>query len=319
MANHAKQLGIFTRTRFFAFIAGAFLISSHAYATGRSGCTCSDGRSLAPGDVSYSRNSDRDVINRVEQEGNAAQATCAGIWIAGTEIHVRGTPYDFYLQRMALRERRIDGCGDLTERFVKRNKAYVFVFDSDSTSIREMRSVDSSSQGMHPPAGDSKSESNTNLWNAISVEEPSATVRAQESFLKIDSSREFNRTAWVFSRKDTRGHYVAIEKDSAQNEILVPLKKTRMVRAGQLGQIEAANSGHAIVRFYLGSRIARFAKVKHAIQRWYDNIGGPYQETKDDLYTPLRAYIVEVALDDLIEVNDYLDQIKADETRPVGL
>jgi hypothetical protein len=318
MFNHPKQLRIFARTRIVALIAGAFLTTSVIYATGRSGCTCSDGRSLGSGDVSYSRNSDRDVITRVEQEGNVVQATCAGIWIAGTEIRVRGTPYDFYLQRMTLRERRIDGCGNLTERFVKRTKTYVFVFDSNSTSIREMRSVNSSAQGLHAPGGDPKSKSNTNLWEAIISQDP-PPVPAQERLLKIDSGREFNRTSWVFSRKDIQGHYVAIEKDSAQNGILVPLKKTRSVHAGQLGQIEAADSGHAIVRFYVGSRIARFAKVEHAIQRWYDNIGGPYEETIDDLYTPIRAYIVEVALDDLIEVNDYLDQIKTDRTRPVGL
>jgi hypothetical protein len=318
MANHPKQPGIFVEIRIVALTAAAFLAASLAFATGRSGCTCSDGRSLGPGDVSYSRNSDRDVISRIEQS-NAAQGTCAGIWIASTEIHVRGTPYDFYLQRMRLRERRIDGCGDLTERFVRRTKTYTFVFDSNSNSIREMRPVNSSSQDVHDANGEATSKSNVNLWEAIVSEEPPTAVPAQERFLKIDSGREFNRTSWVFSRKDIQGHYVAIEKDSAQNEMLVPLKKTRTVRAGQLGQIEAADSRHAIVRFYLGSRIARFAKIEHAIQRWYDNIGGPYEETKDDLYTPIRAYIVEVALDDLIEVNDYLDQIKTDRTRPVGL
>jgi hypothetical protein len=37
-------------------------------------------------------------------------------------------------------------------------------------------------------------------------------------------------------------------------------------------------------------------------------------ETEDDLYTPLRACILEVSLDDVVEINDYLDQEHSDRT-----
>jgi hypothetical protein len=169
------------------------------------------------------------------------------------------------------------------------------------------------------PNADAQPKSNANLWDIISSEDLPHVRRAQSHVLKIDSAREFNRTSWVFSRKDIQAHDVGIVKDAGQNETLITLKKTRKVKAGQLGQIEAVDSRRAIVRFYLGSRIARFAKAQNAIRRWYDDIGGPYKETKDDLYTPIRAYIVEVSLDDIIEVNNYLDQLKTDRTRPLGL
>jgi hypothetical protein len=286
-------------------------------AAAKPSCTCGTGRSLEPGVVSYSRNGDREVITKIEPESKIAGSSCTAVWIAGTEIHTRGTPYGFYLQRTAQRERRIEGCGDLTERFVKRSKTYAFVFGSDSTSIREMPS--SSSLNPQLSGRDPNLKSNANLWAAIIPEDPAQPVRTQERFLKIDPTREFNRTSWVFSRKNIHGHFVGIIKDSAQNETLVPLKKTHQVNAGQLGQIEAADSRRAIVRFYSGSSTETFAGAKNAIRRWYDKIGGPYKETKDDLYTALRAYIVEVSLDDIIEVNDYFDQAKTDRTRPVGL
>jgi hypothetical protein len=301
-----------------SLIIGCILVALPVHAAGSLGCTCSDGRRLEPGFVSYSENGDREMITRTEAAAGAAGAVCTAVWIARTEIHTRGTPYDFYLQRTTRRERRFEGCGDSADRFVKRSKNYMFVFDSDSTSIREMRSADPI-QPVQAAALDPKLESNSNVWDAIVLEDTPDAVRTPERVLKIDSGREFNRTSWVFSRKEVQGHYVGIVKDPGQNETVVQLKKTRKVQAGQLGQIEAADSRRAIVRFYLGSRIARFARARNAILRWYDGIGGPYKESSDDLYTPLRAYIVEVSLDDIIEVNDYLDQARTDRTRPVGL
>jgi hypothetical protein len=131
---------------------------------------------------------------------------------------------------------------------------------------------------------------------------------------QINPYPEFNRTSWVLARKAIKAHYVGVVKDIDQSQRLVPLKRTRKVKAGQLGQIEATNAGRAIVRFYQGGRIEKFARTRNALRRWYDNVGGPYKKTKDDLYTPLGAYIVEVFLDDIIEVNDYLNQTQTDRT-----
>jgi len=97
-------------------------------------------------------------------------------------------------------------------------------------------------------------------------------------------------------------------------ESIRTLNKTRAIRAGEVGQIEASNGHTAMVRFYAGSRMEKFAGRKNKFRRWYDNIGGPYLETKDDLFSPLRAYIVEVRLEDIIEVNDHLDARNTDET-----
>jgi hypothetical protein len=317
MARDGTPKNSFAEIGIVALLSGALIPICPAFAAVRSSCTCSDGRSLETGVVSYSRNGDREVITRIETERKAAGASCSAVWIGGTEIHTKGTPYGFYLQRTAQRERRIEGCGDVSERFVKRSKTYAFAFDSDSTSISKMLS--GSSPSIQVSGSDPKLKSNANLWDAIMAEDSSPRVRTQERFLRIDPTRAFNRTSWVFSRKNIHGHFVGIVKDSAQNETLIPLKRTRKVSAGQLGQIEAADSRSAIVRFYLGSGVERLAGTKNAIRRWYDNIGGPYNETRDDLYTALRAYIVEVSLDDIIEVNDYLDQANTDRTHPAGL
>jgi len=130
----------------------------------------------------------------------------------------------------------------------------------------------------------------------------------------IDPTREFNRTSWVLARREIEGKYVGLLKDAFQGETLVRLNKTRKLRAGQLGQIEAVTGDRAIVRFYEGARIRKFGKLRNAIRRWYDRVGGPYTETKDSLYTAFGACILEVALDDIVEVNDYLDQQQADRT-----
>jgi hypothetical protein len=234
------------------------------------------------------------------------------IWIGSTEIHPEGTPYEFYLERSPVRERRFEGCGESPDRFLKRNRTYEFVFDSDSVSIREMRLTPPPS--VAKPATDPGSESNATLWNSISAETSAQSIEVRKSSSQTSSGPEFTRTAWVLARKDITAHSVGVVKDIAQGERLVPLKSKHKVQAGQLGQIEASNADRAIVRFYQGSRIQRFAKTQNALRRWYDRIGGPYAEIKDDLYTSIRAYIVEVSLADVIEVNDYLDQDKANRT-----
>jgi hypothetical protein len=111
-----------------------------------------------------------------------------------------------------------------------------------------------------------------------------------------------------------KGHYVGLVRGVDQREAIMALGKTRTVRAGELGQIEASNGHTAIVRFYSGSRTEKFARKRNTFRRWYNDIGGPYVETKDDLYSPLRACILEVSLDDIVEVNDYLDQQNTDQT-----
>ena len=110
------------------------------------------------------------------------------------------------------------------------------------------------------------------------------------------------------------GHAVGLAQGLNRQETIVTLNNTRKIKTGQLGQIEASNGRTAIVRFYGGSRAGKFAPGKNALKRWYDNIGGPYTETKDDLYSPLGACIVEVPLDDIVEVNDYFDQQNTDRT-----
>src|SRR5689334_94614 len=86
------------------FIAlGIVYLSDPARATGMpSRCTCSDGRSLQTGAVSYSDNSDRETITKIETEDESANSPCRAIWVTSTQIRPRGNPYEFVLQRFTL-------------------------------------------------------------------------------------------------------------------------------------------------------------------------------------------------------------------------
>jgi hypothetical protein len=280
------------------------------------GCTCADGRAVQAGVVSYNQNSDREMIARVEPGSPAGR--CRALWIGSTEIRPVGTPYDFHLERRAMRERRIYGCDYPTERFSRRTKTYQFAFGVDSVPVRETGILPTSGLPRIPDT-DPKSKSNANLWRSI-AEIPAEANGNRKHPSEIDSTRAFNRTSWILARIDITAHYVGVVKDSYRSERLVPLKKTRAVKAGQLGQIEAMGAGRAIVRFYEGSRAGessragKFIGAANALRRWYDRSGGPYRETKDVLFTPLGASILEVSLDDIIEVNDYLDQKQGDRT-----
>ena len=310
MAHSLRQRWIFAGLRVAAFAGGGLLSPAQTIAEEKLRCTCSDGRSLETGLVSYNRNSHYETIIRIEVDGNSPQSRCTAIWIESTEIHPRGTPYQFHLERMTLRGQPFYACNYSTDRFVKRAKTYAFVFNSNSFSIDEMRL--NPKESIHEP--DLHSKSNATLWDSITAESPIDARGDRKLTSQINPYPEFNRTSWVLARKAIKAHYVGVVKDIDQSQRLVPLKRTRKVKAGQLGQIEATNAGRAIVRFYQGGRIEKFARTRNALRRWYDNVGGPYKKTKDDLYTPLGAYIVEVFLDDIIEVNDYLNQTQTDRT-----
>jgi hypothetical protein len=318
MVTGSRKPGMFAGLAPVVAICGGLLTSAQIRAEQEPACTCRDGRSVEAGVVSYSRNSDRESVLRVEADVSRPHRPCRAIWIGRTEIHPTGTPYQFHLLRMNLQEKRFDGCNYAIDRYVRREKTYEFVFDSNSSSIREMRQTDPSDSGQFrgPAPGngqkDAQSQSNTNLWDSITSVGPGEPPKKRPS--PIDPTRELNRTSWVLAGKEIKAHCVGIVKDRGQNEKLIALKKIRKIKAGQLGQVEAVNAGRAIVRFYKGSRIEKFSGKKNAIRRWYDKIGGPYVEVKDDLYTALRAEILEVSVDDIVEVNDYLDQQRIDRT-----
>jgi hypothetical protein len=264
------------------------------------------------GAVRYDGNSDREIITRVKVDDGDSDGRCAAVWISHTEIYPTGTPYRFHLKRRRQKEQREDGCGDAPELFLKRTKTYHFVFDEDSQSIREMQ-LSESDAAEQLTTGKTATRSNANLWDSITPEDPLEALKVVNRSSHNASAPEFGRSAWVFARKEITGNYVGLVPGFDQQKV-VTLHKTHKIKAGQLGQIEAFHGRTALVRFYDGSRIEKFAKNKNALRRWYDNVGGPYTETKDDLYTPLRACILEVSLDDLVEINDYLDQQKTDQT-----
>ncbi len=285
-----------------AFIAIALICPAQ-----NSTCTASDGRGIEIGLLRYGTNSDREAVVKIESDEKYHR--CKAVWIAGTEIHTTGTPYDFHLVRVSTKARRLDAREFRPADFVKRDKTYQFVFGADSASIREMRPT--ASAGV---VTDQESQSNRTLWDSILSGLSPDRKQPQKDSPSIDPTRELNRTSWVLARRDIRAHFVGRLKDAGQNEKLVALSKTRIIQAGQLGQIEAVKDGYALVRFYEGSRVESFGAKKNLFRRWYANTGGPYMEAKDDLYTAVRAEIVEVSIDDIVEVNDYLDQRQTNRT-----
>jgi hypothetical protein len=315
MAKGLRSGPLFTALML-ALLAGAPRSNAQPSTQQRTRCTCRNGQSLEVGAVSYSEHSGRETITRVEPDAaspanpNPANR-CRALWVGSTEIQPVGTPYEFHLERTRAKERRIDSCEDLSGRFVTRTTKYEFVFDSNSVSIREIRIAPGAG-----PVGESdpQGKSNSNLWNSIGEVMPLDPEERAKRASQIDTTREFNRRSWILARTGLKGHHVGIVRDAYGVERVVPLKKTRTIKAGQLGQIEAVGPGRAIVRFYEGSRVGRFGRTANSFRRWYDRIGGPYLETNDDLYTPLRACVLEVSLDDIVEINDYLDQGHTDRT-----
>ena len=276
-------------------------------------CTCGNGQSLEVGAVSYREESGRETIKRIEADAGNSGDQCRALWVGSTEIRPVGTPYEFHLERTRLKERRIDVCDYAAERFVTRTTKYEFVFDSDTVSIREMRRIRTEGRAQNAES-DPQLKSNSNLWNSIAETVPPASRERAKRASSIEATRAFNRGSWILARTGVKAHYVGVMKDAFGAQKLVALKKSRNIKAGQLAQVEAVGPGRAIVRFYDGSRTAKFGRTTNAFKRWYDRIGGPYLESKDDLYTPLRAFIVEVSLDDMVEINDYLDQGNTDRT-----
>jgi hypothetical protein len=117
----------------------------------------------------------------------------------------------------------------------------------------------------------------------------------------------------VLALKDIQGHYVGLLHGGDPHERIVALNKVHLIKAGDLGQIEASNGHTAIVRFYFGGRTEESSRVSNVLRRWYDGTGGPYIEANDGFYTSLRARILEVQLADIEEVNDYLDRQNKDQ------
>jgi hypothetical protein len=140
MATRFIKAGRLAGLALIAPLCGSFLTSAQV----REGppCTCRDGRSVEAGMVSYSRDSGRESVLRVEADMSSPHRPCRAIWIGQTEVHPAGTPYEFHLQRMTLREKRFDGCNYPVEHYVKRNKTYQFIFDPASPSIQELRRID---------------------------------------------------------------------------------------------------------------------------------------------------------------------------------
>jgi len=274
-------------------------------------CHCPGGAVLQPGLVNYKQNSEREIIIRIDVKEGDPEHRCDAAWIGFSEVYAKGTPYSFHLERTHLKTIREEGCGDSPNRFISRTKIYQFVPDADSQSTRELTQVTETATGR--PDSQPSEKTNANIWGAISTEPQIESMKNLKP-TQGSSAPEFRRTAWVLARREMKGHYVGLVRGVEQRETIIALGKTRTIRAGELGQIEASNGHTAIVRFYSASGTEKFAHKRNTFRRWYNDIGGPYVETKDDLYSPLRACILEVSLDDIVEVNDYLDQQNTDQT-----
>jgi hypothetical protein len=307
-----KTRCILSGCRVTGVLAAGLLYPLAAHAQG-DWCRCPGGPVFQPGLVHYGENSDREFVTRIEVNKGDPDRRCEAAWIDRSEVFAEGTPYGFHLQRKHLKTIREDACGESPTRFVTRSKTYLFVPDADSQPVRELYSTVGEPVTSRPdlPPGQ---KSNANVWDSIATTDTVESRKDPKPANQGVSAPEFVRTAWVLTRRDIAGHYVTLVRDIDGRESVRTLNQTRAIRAGEVGQIEASNGHTAIVRFYAGSRMEKFAGKKNKFRRWYDNIGGPYVETKDDLFSAHRAYIVEVRLEDIIEVNDHLDARKTDET-----
>ena len=275
-------------------------------------CRCPGGVAFQAGLVNYKGNSDREVVTRIEVKETDPERRCEAAWIGYSEVYAEGTPYSFHLRRKHMKTIREEACGESANSFVSRIKTYRFVVDGDSQSIR---TVDPVIEPASPrPDSRDQEKSNANLWDSIATAETLEPVKGEKPGIQSAAAPEFIRTAWVMARRDIKGHYVALVRGIDQRQGIIPLSKVRTIEAGELGQIEASNGRTALVRFYAGSRQEKFGRERNAFRRWYNDIGGPYTETHDDLFSRLRACILEVPLDDILEVNDYLDQQHKDQT-----
>ena len=264
-------------------------------------CVCAGGTAFEVGMMSYGQHGDRQRIVSVEKD---REEQCKVLWIEATELFPKGSPNRFHIERTARQVTELSPCSHLPK-FVKREKSYKFVLGSDSTSILEMRLIGKPGSGP-----ESKLEwSNRNIWDAIATD----GVTGPSAAASPDPSWEYNRTTWVLARKKIRAYHLAIAGG------VVLRRNARTVRAGQLGQIYVARDGAAVVRFYWGSLIERFAGAKDMLAHWYNQIGGPYKDSEDEFFTQVKADILEVELSDIVELNDFFDHANIDRTDTQGV
>jgi hypothetical protein len=307
---------LFTYTHRVLLLIGITALACHAALPDEQGtehptwCTCAGGGVIEQGAVRYEENSHRQIVTRIEVEQQGNQRRCAAIWVEITAIRPNGDPYDFYLQRTRLREQREERCGDAPTSFVRRSKDYQFDFESNSHSIRDLQPVLPDRKEQR--AEEARSKSNANLWDVIPSDDWEAKPRTKPA--QDTPKPEFRRTAWVITKKEITARLVGLAQGVDGKQTIVALNRTRTVKPGLLGQIEASNGRTAVVRFYNRAESEKFGRRLIGLRRWYDKIGGPYIEAKDDLYSPIRAYDVEVSLDDIVEINDYMDSRKIDRT-----
>src|SRR5258708_22227227 len=117
MVTGLRKPGKFAGLAPFVAICGGLLTSAQIRAEQEPACTCRDGRSVETGVVSYSRNSDRESVLRVEADVSRPHRPCRAIWIGRTEIHPTGTPYRFHLRGCNFQENGFDGCSYPADRY----------------------------------------------------------------------------------------------------------------------------------------------------------------------------------------------------------
>ena len=256
-----------------------------------------------PGLVHYGDNSDRELVTRIEVNKGDPERRCEAAWITYSEVFAKGTPYGFHLQRKHLKTIREDACGESPNLFVSRTKTYSFVPDADSQPVRELYPIVGETARLQPdlPPGQ---KTNANVWNSIATTEPadSGDSRSlqQRPFLHRSScalrgccrAGTSKATSWAwcaesinakaFERSRGRAPFRPAKWDRLKLRTLIPHSCVFMPEA-ERRSLRARRRASALVR---------------------QRRGTIYMETKDDLFSPLRAYIVEVPLEDIIEVND---------------
>jgi hypothetical protein len=260
---------------------------------------------MAAGMVSYGKNSDRQQITKVQREPSSN--ACAVLWIRRTEIHPRGDAYKFHLERLTLADTPVTGCRNVTDTFVDTDRSYVYA-PGDSVSIRDLPAAGTAAV---PPSTRSGGPANNPL-DAI-VPDVLDNGPNRPAVERHDATSKYNRTTWVYAPRSIIGNRVALRLDPRGGERVVTLRSTEAIARGHVGQIEAVRDRRALVRFYAGTPNGPSA-LSRLFRRWAENTGGPYVEKEDEFFSRKRAVVLEVSLEDVLELNDYLDRSHIEQT-----
>lgn len=303
----------------------------------RKSCQSQSGQTYALGMVAYAERSTRltVVAFRTYAEDPPVPAgiddpegTCHDIVIQVERILVNGGPMKFYLNRARsvmdfsmtegapkfVTSGGIDGLHP--SGFYYRERSYEFVYGANSRSILEIRpsSPPSSRPAAASPGGPGQ-QTNSTILDAISPEEKDRPPTPGGP--RPNPYPELQRSAWVVAARDIRAQSAQIRPDEkGEDRLSGSTREVRIVRAGQVGQIESVSEREVAVRFYLGSRVDAFGQFKNNLRRIWasEDPSANVRDGTSEFYSNKLSDTLIVPLSAIVDIHDYLDKAATDRT-----